>query len=111
MLRDALAVQSTAAGPRPRVAVTHHQPPAVGVELVAVRSDVGSNLSFQSRGQHRWRGPFRIDYGKHGRTFPTRVGARALLDSFDLDSPGGYAHRGAHPQVSSIAPAETGIGH
>jgi hypothetical protein len=113
-------VSTCRARARPRAAVAHHQPPAVFVELLGVRGDVRGDLGLQGGGehpasavtddlvdqrparprrlgQHRWRGLIRVDYGEHGRTFPTRVGARALLDSLDF----GLAGRGTPPRRSS----------
>jgi len=111
------------------VTVAHHQPPAIVVDLTEVPGDIRGDLSLESGGEHppgpvthdlvdqrpirgdrpgRWRGIIRVDYGEHGRTFPTRVGARALLDTFI-----GYPWEGTssqgHPQVSSIALRRTAI--
>jgi hypothetical protein len=79
--------------PRHRVAVSHHQPVAVLVELPpgAVAHDLidqrpagrGGLARRLRHGRRRIRGRWRRnalgDYGEHGRTFPTRVGARACL--------------------------------
>jgi len=81
------------------VPTAYHQPPTVLVELVRARRDVRGDLSLQRGGQHPPR-PFRTissisdplttgtagvssfvgDYREHGRTFPTRVPPRALVD-------------------------------
>jgi hypothetical protein len=37
------------------VAITHHQPPPVGVELISELLDVGGHLGLQRRGQHSTR--------------------------------------------------------
>ncbi len=111
--------------PRPRVTVAHHQPATLLVQLARVRGDVSGDLALQRRGEHpagtvthdlidqrtagrgrhghhRWRRLFRVDYGKHGRTLPTRVGARALLDSW-LGTRREGTPPDTHPQISSIA--------
>src|SRR3954466_1942965 len=107
------------------MSVTHDQATALLIDLVGVRGNVCGDLSFQGGGEHppgtvthdlvdqrparrrrdrpgHWRGIIRVHYGEHGRTFPTRVGARALLETFI-----GYPWEGTpsqgHPQVSSIA--------
>src|SRR5439155_7382678 len=112
--------------PRLRVPVAHDEAATTLVQLLGVRRDVRGDLSLQRRSEHpsrpithdlvdqrparhsgrrRIRGCWRElavgDYGEHGRTFPTRVGARACLIP-DSASSGGYASQG-HPQVSSIA--------
>ncbi len=78
--------------PRLVVAVADHQPPAVLVDLVGVRLDVGRDLRLQRRRQHpprpvaddliqqrraRHLGRVvaprpRLDYLEHGRTFPNQ---------------------------------------
>ena len=82
------------------MAVAHHQSAAVLVELAGVRVDVGGDLGLQRRREHPtspvthdlvdqrlarhhtgWRDLRVGNYREHGRTLPTRVGARALLDS------------------------------
>src|SRR3954466_3389435 len=107
------------------MSVTHDQATALLIDLVGVRGNVCGDLSFQGGGEHppgtvthdlvdqrparrrrdrpgHCRGIIRVHYGEHGRTFPTRIGARALLETFI-----GYPWEGTpsqgHPQVSSIA--------
>jgi hypothetical protein len=111
---------------RNRVAVAHHQAVAVLVELVGVRVDVGGDLGLQRRRQHPpravahnvveqrhatrrvgWRHLGVGNYREHGRTLPTRVDARASLDSWTWTRREGIPPD-AHPQVSSIARAAAG---
>jgi hypothetical protein len=87
--------------PRDRVAVADHQPVTTLVQLADVRRDVGGGLGLQRGGQHPpgaladdlvdqrpavdrlcWRILDVGDYREHGRTLPTRVSARAPLDSW-----------------------------
>src|SRR5207237_633176 len=101
--------------------VSHHQPPAVLVALTDVRIDVRGDLRLQRRRKHPtrplphdlidrrlarhrngWRDPGVGNYREHGRTLPTRVGARALLDSWIRTRREGIPPD-AHPQDSSIA--------
>ncbi len=101
------------------VAVADHQPVTVLVADVGERVDVGGDLRLQRRRQHlagtvpddliQQRttdrpATFRIlrcNYREHGRTFPTGVGAPALLEGY-LGLSGRYVLP-ADPQVSSIA--------
>jgi hypothetical protein len=108
--------------PRRRVAVAHHQATAVLVELPGVRVDIRGDLGLQRRREHpprtvthdlvdqrrarrrgRWRHIGVGNYREHGRTLPTRVGARALLDSWTWTRREGIPPD-LHPQVSSIEP-------
>jgi hypothetical protein len=105
----------------------HHQPAPVGVALGGEPGDVGVDLGLQRLGQHpagpvtddlidqRGTGPVAAgvigasgsrNYGEHrGRTFPTGVGAPALLEGLQDDREGTTPLVDlAHPQVSSIAP-------
>src|SRR5262249_49350277 len=77
------------------------------VDLAGMRGEVGGDLGLQRRRQHptrtithdlvdqrpagnrpRWRVLDIGDYRKHGRTLPTRVGARAFTRFLDSDSSG-----------------------
>ena len=103
------------------VAVAHHQAMAVLVALVGVRVNVRGDLGLQRCGEHppravshdvveqrhalrrvSWRDLGVGNYREHGRTLPTRVGARASLDSWTWTRREGIPPD-AHPQVSSIA--------
>jgi len=104
------------------VAVAHHQPTPVLVELIDQRIDIGIGLGLQRGGQHPpgtlprdliQQRPRRhiarrhltraacLNYLKHGRTFPTSVAAPALLDT--NMATGKVRPARPQPQVSSIA--------
>jgi hypothetical protein len=102
--------------PRPGVPVAHDKAATALVQLVDVCRDVRGDLSRQRRSEHpprpithdlidqrparcghrrnRWRGVIRVDYGEHGRILPTRVGSRALLETFIA-----YPWKGTPPKV------------
>jgi hypothetical protein len=107
-------------------AVADHQPPAVLIELVSERLDVGCDLGLQRHGQHlpgavthdliQQRPTGRlvgrivvVDYLEHGRTFPSR---RANADpdqtvnglrSCSGGTPASRHLAESHPQVLIIA--------
>jgi len=107
------------------VAVAHHQPTPVLVELIDQRIDIGIGLGLQRGGQHPpgtlprdliQQRPRRhiarrhltraayLNYLEHGRTFPTSVAAPALLDT--NMATGKVRPARPQPQVSSIAPSQ-----
>ena len=114
------------------VAVADHHPVPVRVQDVGELLDVRGDLGLQRRRQHlpgtvpdqlvqqrprrSSRGllrSFTSNYREHGRTFPTGVGAPALLEGPDGTS-GRYALQApqpeiSHPQVPSI-PRVDGVG-
>jgi hypothetical protein len=116
--------------PRRVGAVAHHQPTTVGIELIGVRIDVGSDLGLQRGGEHlpgplthqrveqlrtRRRGPVTglsgfPDYLEHGRTFPNqRANAGPDQNCLGFRSSSGRCAPSrhlaeAHPQVPIIAP-------
>ncbi len=73
-----------------------HPPCALPNDLVDQRRAVNHT---------RWRILAIGDYREHGRTLPTRIGARASLDSWTLTRREGIQPPDEHPQASSIARA------
>jgi hypothetical protein len=63
-----------------------HPPRTISHDLVDQRPTLRGH-----RNRAGWRRVLGVDYREHGRTFPTRVGARALTRFLDSDSSGGYA--------------------
>jgi hypothetical protein len=83
------------------VAITHHQPPPVGVELISELLDVGGHLGLQRRGQHStralahdlvYRRPRHtslvglgttVDYLEHGTYLPAGAPTPDMIETMD----------------------------
>jgi len=86
-------------------AVSHHQPPPVGIEQIGVRIDVGSDLDLQCRGEHL--SSTLTDQSVEQR--PTRgrglvTGLAVLLDYFRASWTSDHPREGAPVHVTSPRP-------